>query len=1051
MKQPFDGSDPAGAVLVIGGGVGGQRAALDLAEAGLRVYLAEMTPILGGRVAQLGFMFPTHDCVLCRGTSDHGYGCTRPTISPAFLDHNAHPNIAVRTSTEVTSVTGQAGDFTVALIHQPRYVDAGRCINCGLCEAVCPVAVPNEFQGGLSLRKAIFKMAPRVAPNSYSIDRARCKPGCTRCVGVCPTKAIRLDKKPSTETIHVGAIILAAGYRLFDPHEAEELGYGRFRNVLTSMQYERLASRSGPTEGIVTRISDGKRPEKVAWLQCVGSRNQDHPYCSTICCMYATKQAMLTKQRLGQDAVARIFTMDERAFSKEFNAYFEEAKEMGVDYTRCRVSSIREDADTRDLFVRYVPEGGPADDRAGKPFEERYDMVVLSVGTEPPKEAQGLAQAMGIELNPFGFCMTDKFTPLETSQPGVFVCGTFSSPKEIAETIIDAAGAAGSVMQLMHDHLSHAPSSRQYPFLAGPGSFPPERDATQEPVRTGVFLCRCEPTIDGVVNTEQVADYAWMLPNVVAVKRLDYACFPEAQLEIKSAIAESNLNRVVLAGCSHRTHESLYQRVIRETGLNPYYLEMVNLREQCAWVHMNEPDKATRKAKELVRMAVARAATLAPVYKNTVQPVARALVLGGGVAGMTAALTIADAGYDVTLVEREGALGGNLRHVYYVAEGQNPQRLLRDLINRVLGHDRVKVLMQAELVEHGGSVGHFVSRLRVKGQEQTVEHSVTIVATGGQQSRDGHYLLGSNQRVITALDLEDVISHRPEEIAAIKQLVMIQCVRPEGEREYCSRVCCTNTMKNAIRVKLLNPNCQVIVLYKDIITYGFREQYYTEARRRGVLFIRYDDETRPVVESLPDDRVQVTIYEPNLRRTMKFSPDLVALSMSIAPSEGTAELAKKLGVALSPEGFFMEAHLKMRPMDFMVEGIFVAGMAHYPKFIEEAISNAQAAAGRALTLLSKDPLFYGGTVAIVDQDKCVGCLTCVRTCPFEIPRIDSTKHGVGEIVGAAWIDPALCHGCGTCTGECPATAIQLVNYRDEQMLGVPGLLGKWLPEVTCVE
>jgi heterodisulfide reductase subunit A len=1052
MKQPFDGNNPAGAVLVIGGGVGGQRAALDLAESGLRVYLAEMTPILGGRVAQLGFMFPTHDCVLCRGTSDHGYGCTRPTISPAFLDHNPHPNIAVRTSTQVTSVTGQAGDFTVTLAHEPRYVDAGRCTSCGLCEAICPVSVPNEFQSGLSLRKAIFKMAPRVTPNAYSVDRAHCAPGCTRCATVCPTDAINLNKKPSTETIHVGAIIMATGYRLFDPHEAEEFGYGRFRNVVTSMQYERLASRSGPTEGIVTRVSDGKRPEKIAWLQCVGSRNQDHPYCSTICCMYATKQAMLTMQRLGPNAEARIFTMDERAFSKEFNAYFDQAKDMGVDYTRCRVSAIREDAETHDLFVRYVPEGGLAVGTAGKPVEERFDMVVLSVGTEPPKETQVLAQAMGIELNPFGFCMTDKFTPLETSQPGVFVCGTFSSPKEIAETIIDAAGAAGAVMQLMHDHLNSTPSSREYPFLAKANEFAPERDVTNEPVRTGVFLCRCEPSIDGVVDTKEVADFAWYLPDVVRVERLDYACFPEAQCYIKNAIAESNLNRVVMAGCSHRTHESLYQRAVREAGLNPYYMEMVNLREQCAWVHTNEPDKATRKAKELVRMAAARVATMRPVHREMLTPSKRALVLGGGVAGMTAALTIADAGYDVTLVEREDALGGNLRHIYYVAEGQNPQRLLRDLINRVRGHDHIQVMTRAELEEHRGSVGHFVSRIRAKGQDRLIHHGVTIVATGGQQSRDGRYQLGSNKRVVTAQDLEDIIAHRPEEIAAMKQIVMIQCVRQEGDIEYCSRVCCTNTMKDAIRVKLLNPDCQVVVLYKDIITYGFREQYYTEARKRGVLFVRYTDETRPVVESLPDGRVQVKAHEPNLNRELMLTPDLVTLSMAIVPSEGTGALAQKLGVELSPEGFFMEAHLKMRPMDFMVEGIFVAGMAHYPKFIEEAISNAQAAAGRALTLLSKEPLYIGGTIAVVDQDKCVGCLTCVRTCPFEIPKVDAARTGVGGIVGAAWIDPALCQGCGTCTGECPATAIQLVNYRDEQMIGVPNLLGAWLPEVaTCPE
>ncbi len=1033
VERPFE------TVLVVGGGVGGQRAALDLAEAGLRVVMVEMTPGLGGRVAQLGFMFPTHDCVLCRGTSDHGYGCTRPTISPAFSDHNAHPNIAVLTNTEVARVSGQAGDFTVRLKHEPRYVDPARCTNCGLCEAICPSLVPSGFQGGLSMRKAIYKSAPRAQPNAYAVDRGRCAPGCRRCEAVCPTQAVNLDEQQQESTIQVGAIILAAGYRLFNASEAEEFGFGRYQNVITSMQYERLASRSGPTEGKVMRISDGEPPARVAWLQCVGSRTQGHPYCSTICCMYATKQAMLTKQRLGQDVEARIFSMDERAFSKEFNAYFEQARGLGVQYTRCRVSGLREDPATRDLIVRYVPPDSAA------PVEEHFGMVVLSVGTEPPPEAQALAKAMGIELNEFGFCLTDKFTPLETSQPGVFVCGTFSSPKEIAETIIDAAGAAGTVMQLLHNALNTSPVQREYPFLIT-GDFPPERDVSGEPIRTGVFVCRCEPTIDGVIDTAQLVEHASQLPNVVVAERIDYACFPEGQCYIQQAIEQNKLNRVVMAGCSNRTHEALYQRIVRQAGLNPYLLNMVNLREQCAWVHSEHPDQANRKAKELVRMAVTRATAMAAIHKQLLPMTVRALVIGGGVAGMTAALTIADAGYDVTLVEREETLGGNLRHIYYVAEsGQNPQRLLRDLVNRVRGHPRIQVFTRAELVEHKGSVGQFHSTIRANDKLHHVDHGVIIVATGGQQSHDGRYLLGQHKRVIEQQTLEDMIAHQPDAIAAMKQVVMIQCVRPEGSIEYCSRICCTNTMKNAIRIKLLNPNCQVIVLYKDIITYGFREQYYTEARKRGVIFIRYTDEQRPQVNPHPQDpgRLEMRVWEPMLKRELKLEPDVLALSMSIVPSEGAAELARMLKVPLSAEGFYLEAHLKMRPMDFMTEGIFVAGMAHYPKFVEESIANAQAAVGRALTLLSKPSRYVGGTIAVVDQDRCVGCLTCVRTCPFQIPQVRPDQQGVGRIVGAAWIDPSLCQGCGTCTAECPASAIQLANYQDEQWLGVANWMGAW--------
>jgi len=527
-----------------------------------------------------------------------------------------------------------------------------------------------------------------------------------------------------------------------------------------------------------------------------------------------------------------------------------------------------------------------------------------------------------------------------------------------------------------------------------------------------------------------------------------------AVADTKATIKRYQLNRVVIAACSHRTHESLFQRTVRQAGLNPYLLEMVNIREHCAWVHSAYPQAATRKAKELVRGGVNRARAMIPLHKQALNPARRALVIGGGVAGMTAALSIADSGYDVTLVERSAELGGNLRHVYYVAEGQNPQRLLRDLVNRVRGHERIAVFTRSEVLEHKGSVGRFHTVVRTdqmgRGQlvDSCVEHGVTIVATGGEEWRGEAYLLGQNERVITARELEERLVHRPETIADLKHIVMIQCVRsPEG-LDYCSRICCTNTLKNAIRIKLLNPDCQVTILYKDIITYGFREQYYTEARRRGVIFVRYEDATKPVVEEVGNasslssparggiegGAIRVSVKEPILGQTLTSEPDLLGLNMAIVPSKGMADLAKVLGVPVSSEGFFMEAHLKMRPMDFMEEGIFIAGMAHYPKFIEETIAHAQATAGRAITILSKQPLYIGGSVAVVDQTKCVGCLTCTRTCPFGIPQIQPEQAGVGHIMGAAFIDPALCHGCGTCTGECPAKAIQLMAYTDEQVL-----------------
>lgn len=1052
-------------VMVLGGGVAGMRAAIDLAEAGIRVKLVESLHGLGGRVAQLGFMFPTHDCVMCRGTSDHGYGCTRPSISPAFLDTNLHPNIEVMTNTQVLDVTGEAGDYTVSLRRFPRYVDAERCTNCARCAEVCPVEKPRGFEARLVTRRAAYKIAPRSIPNSYVIDRGPYCDDCHRCEQVCPTRAINLAETEYDRQDHVDAIILAVGSQLYDARQSGEFGYGRFTNVITSMEFERLASRSGPTEGSITRPSDGSTPKKIAWLQCIGSRDQSHPYCSSICCMYATKEAILAKQRI-PDAECHIFIMDERAFNKEYNAYLAQARHIyQIDFTRCRISGLKEDPQTKGLIANYVATDGTM-------HRETFDMVVLSVGMEPPAQTSALAKRMGINLNPYGFCETDKFSPLQTNRPGVFVCGAFTSPKEIAETLIDASGAAAEAMRLLSTKIGHSPHSREYPFMARDGDFPPERDTSTEAPRAGVFICSCGDAISRTVNTDELVTFAHNLPGVAHVSQTSYLCLPEGQAQMRQAIRRNGLNRVVVAACSHRTHESLFQRVIRDEGLNAYLLEISNIREQCAWVHRGDAKGATRKAKELLRMATARSLTLAAAHKESIAPTQRALVIGGGVSGMTAALAIADAGYEVTLVERNDTLGGNLNNLYFTAEGGNPQRLMRDLINRVVGNDRIHVMTRSHIVKHDGHVGEFRSFIATQSKgspalsstitrhdssqdrgrlphvmvdgRSMVEHGVTVVATGGQEQRSAEYGVGRDPRIVTEQQLEEILIHSPERVDALKQVVVIQCIRQPDAPEYCSRVCCTSTMKNASRIKMLNPNCEVIVLYKDIITYGFREQYYTDARRRGVLFIRYDDDHKPIVDR--NGAVTVRAYEPFLRKELEFRPDLLMVSTPVVPSEGTKELAKLLHVPLSSEGFFMEAHLKMRPMDFMEEGIFIAGMAHYPKFIEESIAHALAAAGRAITILSQHPLYYGGTVAQVDQSKCVACLTCVRTCPFGIPRVLDDAIGNGGIKGAAWIDPAKCQGCGTCTGECPAAAIQLVSYRDDQiMLTESAGLGAWLP------
>jgi heterodisulfide reductase subunit A len=1016
------------------------RAALDLADAGLKVFLVEQTPCLGGRVAQLGFMFPQHDCVLCRGTADHGYGCTRPSISPAYIHHNQHPNIEILTNTHILGVEGEAGDFTVSLRQEPRYVDPLRCTNCGKCAQVCPVELPNAYQLGMTKRKAAYKIAARATPDAYCIDKVPFCETCGECVTVCAPQAIDLHEQPRLVTLEVGAIILALGFKIFDSSTLQELGLGRFPNVVQAMQYERLASRSGPTEGIVSRPSDGARPRSIAWLQCIGSRDQENPFCSSICCMYATKEAILAKQRLGKEVDCSIFIMDERAFNKEYSAYFTTARqEHGIQYNRCRVSSIHEDPLTHDLILHYATPNGEL-------REERFEMVVLATGLQPPESAGYLAENLGIELNRYGFCETEKFTPVQTTRPGVFVCGAFSSPKEIVETIIDASGAAAEVMRLLNDRLHTYPYTRAYPFLAV-DDLPPERDVSEESARIGVFACTCGETMGETIDIAALMQSANRLPNVQLAEVISYACFPEFQDYLIQCIREAGLNRIVIAACSNRTHESFFQRSIRMAGLNPYLVEVVNLREQCAFVHRDQAKAANRKAFEMVRVAVGRVTMAKGIVKDKHRCLPTALVIGGGVSGMTAALAIADSGYEVRLIERSEILGGNLRNLYYVAEGYNPQRLLRDLINRVRAHQRITVHTRTEVVSHSGHVGHFSSGLQTRRNGDTenfvLEHGVAIVATGAQEAK-AHPLL-EFPLVITQQELEEKIIHRPEEIAALKNVVMIQCVRPEGVPDYCSRVCCTNTMKNAIRLKLFNSACQVSVLYKNIVTYGFREEFYTEARRLGVVFTRYTEENPPEV-LLKENKLFVRVLDLSLDRWLDLPADLVPLSMTISPADGTSQLADLLRVPLSSEGFYEEAQLKLRPMDFMRDGIFLAGMAHYPKFIEESISHALAAAGRALSLLSQEMLYLGGVVAQVDPDKCVGCLTCTRTCPFGIPQVINLegRNGVGGLGGAAYIDPALCQGCGTCTGECPANAIQLLHYTDDQMMlrDIAGL-GTW--------
>ncbi|MGB9722603.1 MAG: FAD-dependent oxidoreductase [Chloroflexia bacterium] len=849
---------------------------------------------------------------------------------------------------------------------------------------------------------------------------------CLSCVYTCQAQAVNHEDVERLEELEIGAVILAPGYELSNPRTYQEYGLGRYPNVVTSLQFERLLSASGPTQGHVRRPSDGRTPEKVAWLQCVGSRDQEHAYCSSVCCMYAMKQAIIAKEH-DPALQAHVFMMDIRDFSKGYSEYFRRARDRyHVAFTRCRISSLKEDPATGDLLLTYQDEGGQV-------VTERFEMVVLSVGMEIPESTRELARVAGVDLNEHGFAWTEPFSPTTTNRPGIFVCGAFAAPKDIPESVIEGSGAAAQAMALLGNVRWTRTRERTYP---------PERDVGGEEIRVGVFVCHCGSNIAGVVDVPATVEYARTLPGVTYAQNLLYACSEDGLRAIQQAVQEHGLNRVVVASCTPLTHEALFRDTIRQVGLNPYYFEMANIRNHCSWVHGSQPEEATEKAKDLIRMAVARVRTLEALHRVQIPVTRRALVVGGGLAGMTAALVLADGGFPVTLVERAERLGGNVWHLHHPLAGRPPQEFLREQIARVQGHPLIELRMPAEVEACSGFVGNFRSRVRrADGTVEEVAHGITIIATGGLEYRGNGEGIGSSPvlpapgrdpRVLTQRDLEERLAQDDPALRDIRSIVMVQCVTPPDQEYYCSRVCCTQAVRNARLLKERNPEARVYILYRDIRTYGFWEVEYTRARQAGVLFLRFDEGKPPQVEQ--NGRLRLTVEDPALHEPVILEPDLLVLSTAVLPQPDYGRLAETFKLACSGEGFFMEKHVKLNPVDFASEGIYLCGLAHYPKFAPEAIVQAQAAAARASAILSRPTLEVGGIVAVVDESRCTACLTCVRVCPYNVPRIDPTKVGAGGILGAAQIEIAACQGCGICAGECPAKAIQLLHYRDAQIM-----------------
>ena len=861
---------------------------------------------------------------------------------------------------------------------------------------------------------------------------------CLSCQYVCGRDAVDHDMVEQFEEVHVGAVILAPGYQIYNAKLSQEYGFGRYPNVITALQLERLLSASGPTEGHVLRPSDNKPAKKIAFLQCVGSRDKSHDYCSAVCCMYAAKEAVMIKEH-DEKAEVHIFMIDMRAFSKGYESYYQRARQQyDIEYTRCRISAIKESPGTRDLIVRYYSGDSSGNGHQIPMQEEKFDLVVLSVGMEISDSVKQLGHELNVELDEYGFCHTALFNPLETSRPGIYAIGPFREPKDIPESVVDASGAAARAAALLSNSRHTLTRERE---------FPPERDVSGEEPRIGVFVCHCGSNIGGFLDVPNVAQYASTLPGVVHAEDNLYTCSQDTIAHITETAKELNLNRVVVSSCTPHTHAALFQDSIRAAGLNPAFFDMANIRNQCSWVHSHDNAAATQKAKDLTRMAIGRVATLEPLHTTDVKIDHNAMIIGGGIAGMNAALTLAGGGFGVHLVEREEELGGNLRQVYMTVEGEDPQLYLRELIRRVKAEPKINLHIGCEVIQTAGFMGKFTTSLKDKmGRERQITHGVTIIATGGQEYHGDEYHQNSSPHVITGLEFEAMLakaSGLTEELEGKaaeawdtlgarlpKDLAMILCVGP-AER-YCSRICCTTALKQALRFKQINPDARVTVLYKDIRTYGFKERLYTEARKAGVLFLRYDDDNRPDVQ-LREGGLEIQLQDHSLGTPITLRPELLMLSMPIIPAKGSKDLASKLKVSLDTDGFFLEAHIKLRPVDFSSDGYFMAGMAHYPKFLDETIVQAEAAASRAARILSQSTLSAGGIVAQVDSEKCVGCLTCVRICPFGVPQINDGTVGVGGIVGAAYIEPTVCHGCGNCAAECPAKAITVKHYKDDQI------------------
>jgi heterodisulfide reductase subunit A2 len=906
----------------------------------------------------------------------------------------------------------------------------GKCIACGLCAEKCPKKVPDAYDGNLSQRKAVYVQYAQAVPLKYMIDADQCiyfkKGKCKACEKFCPAQAINFNDQERELTLKVGAVVLAQGSRAFDPAVHDTFGYTKHPNIVTSLEFERILSASGPYGGHLVRPSDKKEPEKIAWLQCIGSRDE-HPgakgYCSGVCCTYAIKEAMLAKEHSSRDLDTAIFYIDIRTYGKDFERYYNRAKEKGVRFVKSRITRVAPVDETGRHVIRYV-------DARGKRVEEAFDIVVLSVGLMVSRQGAELGQRLGVDLDHYQYAATSSFEPVASSKPGIYVCGAFQAPKDIPSSVIDSSAAAGVV----GSQLAQARWS-----LTKTESVPEETDLTGKPSRVGVFVCRCGTNIAGVVDVPAVVEFAKTLPGVVYVEENLFSCSQDTQDKMTRVIKEHELNRVVVAACTPKTHEPLFQETLINAGINKYLFEMANIRNQCSWVHKDDPEKSTQKAKDLVRMAVSKAALLEPLAESAMAVNHSALVIGGGVAGMTAAKTLSGQGFHTFLIEKTDRLGGRACQIHETWRGEDVQAYLSGLIHSVESDRNINVFLDSRITGVNGFIGNFKTTITQNGQSRTLDHGVTLIASGASELKPDQYLYGRDSRVVTGLELQQRFIDKDPALKRLDTAVFIQCVGSRiPERPYCSRVCCTQSIKSAMELKKINPKMKVFVLYRDMRAYGLREDLYRKARSGGVAFIRRDTDKELIV-GVDREHLKVSFSDRVLGRTMEIRPDLLILASAIVPDAKT-ELAQLYKVPLNDDGFFAEAHVKLRPVDFATDGIFVCGLAHAPKSLDESITQAQAAAARAVTVLSMENIKMGGIVSHIIPERCSGCMGCINVCPFGAITFNPEKF-------VAEVNPALCKGCGACSAACPSEAPALMGFDNHQLYAqIKGALSRRLSE-----